>query len=183
MSEKERYRELNREELSPEQQTVFDQIAAPRAGAVPAPFHLLLESPTLASLTQALGAFCRYRTGFAPHLSELMVLVTAAHWRADYEFSVHIPEARKAGLTDEVIEAIRDGRVPNLDDPDSRLVYDFATIFYANREVPDKLFNEAVTRFGRPRVVEFVGVLGYYSMLAVFMRVFRVEGLDGFRFP
>ena len=111
-----------------------------------------------------------------------MVLVTAAHWRADYEFSVHIPEARKAGLSEETIAAIRDGRVPQLDDPDSKLIYDFATTFYANREVPDALFNEAVARFGRQRVVEFVGVLGYYSMLAVFMRVFRVEGLDGFRF-
>src|SRR5207253_2525171 len=115
---------FRREELTPEQQKVFDQIAAPRAGAVPAPFHILLESPNLASLTQALGAFCRYRTGFAPHLSELMVLITAAHWRADYEFSVHISEARKAGLSEETIAAVRDGRVPRFDDPDSQLIID-----------------------------------------------------------
>ena len=178
-----RYREFRREELTPEQQQVFDQIAVPRAGAVPAPFHLLLESPTLASLTQALGAFCRYRTGFAPHLSEIVILITATHWRADYEFSVHIPEARKAGLSEETIAAIRDGRVPTFTDSDSKLVYDFATTFYTTREVPDALFNDAVGRFGRQRVVELVGVLGYYSMLAIFMRVFRVEGLDGFRFP
>ena len=182
MSEVRRFREFLREELTAEQQEVFNHIAAPRGGVVPAPFHILLESPTLASLTQALGAFCRYRTGFPPHLSELMVLITAAHWRADYEFSIHIPEARKAGLKEETIVAIRDGKVPELDDPDSILIYEFATTFYANRDVPDALFNEAVTRFGRPRVVEFVGVLGYYSMLAMFMRVFRVEGLQGFRF-
>jgi 4-carboxymuconolactone decarboxylase len=182
MTDSKRYREFRREELTPEQQTLFDRIAAPRGGAVPAPFHILIESPTLASLTQELGAFCRYRTGFPPHLSELMVLVTAAHWRADYEFSVHIPEARKAGLSEETIAAVRDGRVPKLDDPDSKLVYDFTAAFYANREVPDSVFNEAVARFGRPQVVEFAGVLGYYSMLAVFMRVFRVEGLSGFKF-
>jgi 4-carboxymuconolactone decarboxylase len=181
MSTAKRYREFRREELTVEQQEVFDRIAATR-GVVPAPFHLLIESPELASLAQALGAFCRYRTGFEPRLSELMVLVTAAHWRADYEFSVHIPEARKAGLSEETIAAIRDGRVPHLDDPDSKLIYDFATTFYANREVPDALFNEAVARFGRPQVVEFVGVLGYYSMLAIFMRVFQVEGLYGFKF-
>src|SRR3989442_500795 len=110
MRDGKRYQEFRREELTPEEQKEFDKIAGPRAGAVPAPFHLLLESPTLASLTQALGAFCRYRTGFPPHLSELMVLVTAAHWRADYEFSVHISEARKAGLSEDIIAAIRDGR-------------------------------------------------------------------------
>ena len=182
MKEAGRYREFRREELTAEQKEVFDGIAEPRGGVVPAPFHILLESPSLASLTQTLGAFCRYRTGFPPHLSELMVLITAAHWRADYEFSIHIPEARKAGLTEETIAAIREGKAPELDDPDSKLIYEFATTFYANREVPDALFNEAVTRFGRPRVVEFVGVLGYYSMLAIFMRVFRVEGLNGFKF-
>ena len=182
MSEAKRYREFRREELTTEQQKVFEHIAAPRGGVVPAPFHILLESPTLASLTQALGAFCRYRTGFPQHLSELMVLITAAHWRADYEFSIHIPEARKAGLSEEIISAIRDGRAPEFDDPDSKLIYEFATTFYANREVSDGLFGEAVTRFGRQRVVEFVGVLAYYSMLAIFMRVFRVGGVNGFRF-
>src|SRR3989442_11528563 len=135
MSESKRYREFRREELTAEQQEVFDRVAAPRGGVVPTPFHLLIESPNLASVTQELGAFCRYKTGWAPHLSEIMVLVTAAHWRADYEFSVHIPEARKAGLSEETIAAVRDGRVPQLDDPDSKLIYDFATTFYANREV------------------------------------------------
>jgi 4-carboxymuconolactone decarboxylase len=182
MSDSNRYREFRREDLSPQQQQVFDRIAAPRGGVVPAPFHLLIESPTLASLTQELGAFCRYRTGFPPHLSELMVLLTAVHWRADYEFSVHIPEAKKAGLTDETIAALRDKRVPQLDDPESKLVYEFTTAFYRDHEVTDTLFNAAVARFGRPRVVEFVGVLGYYSMLAIFMRVFRVDGLNGFQF-
>ena len=182
MNESKRYREFRREELTVEQQAVFDRIAAQLGGAVPTPFHILIESPELASLTQSLGAFCRYRTGFAPHLSELMVLITASHWHADYEFSVHIPEARTAGLSEETIAAVREGRVPRLDDPDSKLIYDLATTFYANREIPDALFNDAVARFSRPRVVEFFGVLGYYSMLAVFMRVFRVEGLQGFKF-
>jgi 4-carboxymuconolactone decarboxylase len=182
MNDSKRYREFRREDLTAEQQQVFDGVAASRGGVVPAPFHLLIESPTLASVTYELGTFCRYRTGWAPHLFELIVLITATHWRADYEFSVHIPEAKKAGLSEETIAAVRDGRVPKLDDLDSKLVYDFTTAFYANREVPDALFNEAVARFGRPRVVELVGVLGYYSMLAIFMRVFRVEGLNGFKF-
>ena len=180
MSESIRYRELRPEELTAEQQAVFDSIAAPRGGVVPAPFHILLETPKLAALTQALGAFCRYRTGFSPHLSELMVLITATYWGAEYEFAVHVPEARKAGVKDATITALREGKIPQLEDADSKLVYDFATAFYSNRDVPDSLFNEAVARFGRPRVIEFAGVLGYYSMLAVLLRIFRV-GADAAR--
>ena len=170
-----RYRELNRDELSPAQKAVFDSIASTRGGVVPTPFHVLAESPELASLTQALGAFCRYRTGLSPRLSELAVLITAAHWGADYEFDVHAPEALKAGIAQPVIDALRDGNAPPLEDDESRLIYEFATVFYTTRDVPDRLFEDAVARFGRRRVVELAGVLGYYSGLAMLLRIFRVS--------
>jgi 4-carboxymuconolactone decarboxylase len=168
-----RYRELSREELSAEQAALFDAIASTR-GVVPTPFHVLAESPQLASLTQALGAFCRYRTGLSPKLSELAVLITAAHWGAEYEYAVHAPEARKAGVPDAVIDALRDGKTPSFEDDESRLIHAFATTFYATHDVPDDLFGEALARFGRRRVVELAGVLGYYSGLAMLLRIFRV---------
>src|SRR5262245_46886635 len=169
-----RYRELAVDELSAEQRAVFASIASTRGGKVPTPFHVLAESPQLASLTEALGAFCRYRTGLPPRLSELAVLITAAHWGAEYEFAVHAPEARKAGISQAVIDALREGKTPALADEDSRLIHEFATVFYATRDVPDALFEKAVARFGRRRVVELTGLLGYYSGLAMLLRVFRV---------
>src|SRR2546423_4897805 len=162
MTETTRHREFTREELRPDQQAVFDAIAAPRGGVVPIPFHVLLESPELALLTQALGAFCRYRTGFAPKLSELMVLIVAAHWDAEYEFSLHTPIAAKEGVPEAVIDAIRAHKKPNFDDPEMKLIYDFATTFFAKNDVPDPLFDEAVATFGKRCVVELAGVLGYY---------------------
>jgi 4-carboxymuconolactone decarboxylase len=74
-----------------------------------------------------------------------------------------------------VIDAVRDGKRPPFDDDDSRLVYEFATVFYATKDIPDRLFDEAVARFGRRRVVELTGLLGYYSGLAMLLRVFRVS--------
>src|SRR6185295_4603766 len=143
MTTTKRYREFAANELSPEQKAVFDSIASTRGGIVPTPFHVLAESPQLASLTQALGAFCRYRTGLSPKLSELAVLITAAHWGAEYEFAVHAPEALKAGVPQAVIDALRAGKTPTFDDEDSKLVHAFATAFYAKHDVPDQLFEEA----------------------------------------
>jgi 4-carboxymuconolactone decarboxylase len=175
MTTKSRYRAFKRDELSDQQRAVFDAIGAgPRGGVVPAPFHILLESPELAALTQALGAFCRYRTGFPPKLSELLVLVTAAYWSCDFELAVHAREAAKAGISQSVIEALRVGRLPDFEDAESKLIYDFATTFFAARDVPDALFDQAVEQFGRRRVVELTGVLGYYSGLAILLRIFRV---------
>lgn len=174
MTSKSRYRAFKRDELTTEQKAVFDAIGAPRAGVVPAPFHVLLESPELASLTQALGAFCRYRTGFSPKLSELLVLITASHWKCEFEFAVHAREAANAGISESIIEALRVGSLPDFEDAESKLLYDFATTFFATRDVPDALFDKAVEQFGRLRVVELAGVLGYYSGLAILMRIFQV---------
>jgi len=173
----ERYRRLERDALDAEQQRIFDDIARPRKGQVPAPFHIYLESPELCGLVQALGAFCRYRTGLSPLLSETAILVTASHWRAEYEFEVHAGEALRAGVPAEVVDALRQGRAPSIADPDADLVYRFSSAFYERRDVPDELFEEAIGRFGRRTVVELVGVLGYYSMLAIALRVFRVPAV------
>jgi 4-carboxymuconolactone decarboxylase len=169
-----RYRALKRDALTPEQQAAFDSVGKPRGGVVPAPFHVLLESPELASLTQALGAFCRYRTLFPPRLSELLVLITAAHWQADFEFAVHSREAAKAGIAQAVIDALRLRQHPTFGDAESQLLYDFATTFFTTNDVPDALFEHAVAQFGRKGVVELAGVLGYYSGLAILLRIFRV---------
>lgn len=174
MTEKPRYRELDRAELDAEQRRIFDDIGRPRAGAVPAPFHIYVESPELAETAQAVGAFCRYRTGLPPRLSETVILVTAAHWNAPYEFGVHAGEARKAGVPEAEIEAIAAGRRPDFSDPDAALVHDFAASFYREREVPDALFDAACARFGRRTVIELTGLMGYYSMLAIALRIFRV---------
>ena len=173
-----RYRALTPNLLTPEQKAVYDAIGAPRGGVVPAPFHVLLESPELASLTQALGAFCRYRTMFPPRLSELLVLITAAHWQADFEFAVHAREAAKAGIAQEVIEALRLRQHPKLEDAQSQLLYEFATTFFSTNDVPNSLFERAVAQFGRKGVVELASVLGYYSSLAILLRIFRVPA-DG----
>jgi 4-carboxymuconolactone decarboxylase len=169
-----RFRPLAREALAPEQQSVYDAIVAGPRGMVPAPFHIFLQSAPLAERVQQLGGLLRYGTGLPPRLSELAILVTAAHWRAEYEWSVHEAEARKAGVPDAAIRAIAAGNPPALEGDDA-LVYEFASTFYAQRDVPDELFAAVKARFGDKITVELTSILGYYSMLAIVLNVFRVK--------
>jgi 4-carboxymuconolactone decarboxylase len=169
-----RFRPLDPSTLAADQAEVYEAIRAGPRGAVPWIFHLFLESPGLAAKVQELGAFCRYRTGLPPRLSELAILIVARHWRAEYEWRIHRGEALKAGLAEPDIAALEAGRRPDFSDRDAALVYDFATAFFRAHDVPDAIFAEAVERFGRRAVVELTGILGYYSMLAVAIRVFRL---------
>jgi 4-carboxymuconolactone decarboxylase len=161
-------------DLDPRQRQVFDDIASGPRGTVPWIFHLYLTSPELASRVQSLGAFCRYGTSLPPRLSELAILVVARHWKADYEWSIHAREAKKAGLSDDIIARIGAGERPTFDDPDAEVLYDFATEYFRRNDVPDDLFARAIERFGRRTTVELAGILGYYSMLAIAIRIFRL---------
>ena len=169
-----RFRELDPSTLSPAQKAVFDAIASGPRKTVPYIYHLLLGSAELAEKSQALGVFCRYGTEFPPRLSELAILVVAQHWDATYEWSVHVHEARKAGVPETVITALEKREVPVFEDASDELVYRFASTYFATNDVPDDLFAAAQARFGEKAVVELAGLLGYYSMLAICLRIFRV---------
>jgi 4-carboxymuconolactone decarboxylase len=169
-----RFKPFRRDDLDPRQQAVFDAIEAGPRGTVPWIFHLYLESPDLAARVAELGLFCRYRTGLPPRLSELAILIVARHWNAAYEWRVHEGEARKTGLADDAIAAIGSGREPDFDDADARLIYEFCTEYLSENDVSDALFARAIDRFGRRTVVELAGILGYYSMLAMAIRIFRL---------
>ena len=171
-----RYDPLKREDLKPEHQEVWDGIARARKGAVPAPFQVLLASPELCRLTGDLGAFCRFRTGLPPRLSELLVLTVARHWNCEYEFTVHSVEARKAGVPEHEIEALKDGRRPVFTDDAADLVHRFATELLVRRDVSEKTFGDAVVRFGRQTTLEMNGIIGYYTHLALIMLAHRMPG-------
>jgi 4-carboxymuconolactone decarboxylase len=171
----ERFKPFERDDLDAEQRAVFDAILAGPRGTVPDIFHLFLASPELASRVQKLGEFCRYGTGLPPLLSELAILVVAKHWSAEYEWAIHAIEAKKAGLSDDVIAAIGKGTQPSFRDADEALIYEFATEFFRTNDISDTVFERCVSRFGRRVTVELAAILGYYSTLAIAIRIFRLR--------
>ena len=110
--------------LTPEQQRIYKEIAGTRSG-VRGPFALWLRNPDLADRANQLSNALRLHGKLEKRLFELMVLVVARHWSAQYEWFVHETAALKAGLSPEVVEAVRDRRSPEFVRDDERLVYGF----------------------------------------------------------
>ena len=163
---------LDVENLTPEQRRVYQEIVSGPRGSVRGPFLALLSSPPLADCVQKLGQYVRYDCSVPWKLRELAILITAYHWRAQYEWFAHEPEARKAGLADTVIEAIKQGRRPVFDDPAEDEIYDFCTELYANRRVSDATYAKVVDRHGQVTAVELAGLLGHYNLIAITLNVF-----------
>jgi len=148
-------------DATPEQKAVLDEILSGPRGNLNGPFLGWIHSPELAQQAQRLGAFCRYRTG----------LPLQAEWY------IHYPIALEAGVREADAEAIRAGRRPVFADPDDALVYDFASELYDTRRVSDATYEKALGRFGHQVVINLVGLLGYYALVAMTLNVFDMRAI------
>jgi 4-carboxymuconolactone decarboxylase len=165
---------LDESRLSPAQQAVFDQIRQGPRGIVEGPLRVWLISPELAERAQALGAFCRFHTRLPPRMSELAILVVGAYWRSGFEWHVHAPIAIKAGISAAAVDAIHDGRDPDLRNADEAAVYAFARELVATKAVSGGTYARAVDLLGLESVVDLVGILGYYTLISMTINAFKV---------
>ena len=164
--------------LSPEQRAVYDATRAGRRGTVPANVLAWLPSPELAGRAAHLGEFVRYLTSLTPAQSELAILVVARHWACQYEWATHAGEAVKAGVAGEVIAAISDHQRPALDGT-AAVVFDVAHALVSTGTLPAAVFAAGEAALGRQALVELVGLVGYYTMVAMTLNAFDVPVPDG----
>lgn len=161
-----RLRTLEADDLNDAQRAAVAEAVSGVRGRIPGPMRAWLHSPTLASRAQNLGGFLRFGTSLRPALSELAILLTARHLACSYVWNAHLGEALKGGLAQGVIDAIGQGAPPKFTHEDERVVHDYATTLLATNRVPQALHDRAMASFGEAGVVELVGVIGYYSLVA-----------------
>lgn len=171
-----RYVERSPDAMSPEQRTVYEAILAGPRGVVLAPHHILLEAPQIAGPAQEIGAVLRFGTSLAPHLSELAILVTARHWSQGYEWRVHAPLARAAGVSEEALAALADDRDVTFPSADEALVYSICREVLRTGSLTEAAFDAGAGRLGRPGLVELLSIVGFYSWLAFLLNAHGVPG-------
>lgn len=160
--------------MTPEQLAVCTETVAGIRGKVPAPMIAWLRSPELARRGQKLGELLRFETTLESQLSELAILVCGRHWTSHHEWTAHKAIGLKAGLDPEAIAAIAARRVPTLSNDRQQVVYDVASTLLATSRVPDPLYARGIALLGERGMVELVGVLGYYSFVALTLNSFEL---------
>lgn len=162
------------EEFSSAQRAVYDSIVASR-GNIDGPFLSWLHSPVLAARAERLGAFCRYETSLNRQEVELLILVIAAHYRCNGEWAIHAPIALEAGVPPDAVEAIRHGRDPAFTNARLRLLHRFALALTKTNRIDEETFAAAARIFDQAVLVETVGVLGYYALVAMTLNAFEMS--------
>lgn len=165
---------LDVNQASDAQRAVLQAILQGPRGNLDGPFLSWIHSPELAQRAQELGAFCRYGTGLALRLSEFAILCTAAKWRSQAEWHIHYPIGVNAGLSPALLEAVRLGEPPTLANAEEALIWRLVDELYERKRVTDATYQDAITAFGTEVLVNLVGLLGYYALVAMTLNVFNV---------
>ena len=165
--------------LSDEQRRVFEMIASGPRGKVRGPLAIWLHRPELAQAAQALGAYCRYGSLLESRLSELVILTMATLWKSEFEWWAHKPIALKAGLSPDIVDALQHGAQPEFGDAEERIVHGVVVELTEQRQLSDTTYKEAQEILGADRLVDLIGVCGYYTLISMTINAFEVPLPDG----
>jgi 4-carboxymuconolactone decarboxylase len=165
--------EIPPDKLTPAQAKVFEQLTAGR-GRILGPYKIWIHSPTVASGMEHIGTFLNKRSSLSTREVEIGILVIAQHWQGEYVKQAHIRAGKEAGLMPETIDAILAGTDPKLADPHERAVHRFAASLVGGAKLSDAEFAEIEKVLGREGVAEVLVLLGYYTSVALGMKVHEV---------
>ena len=166
---------LDTNELSADQQRVVAEITAGPRGEVRGPFIPLLHNAKAADAVQRMGSFLRFDGTLPAALREMVILLVARHWTAQYEWFAHHKIALEAGLDAAIADAIAARRRPDFSDPLLATVYEFVTELHRDHQVSDATFAAAEEKLGSAQVVELVVLCGHYNLISMVLNGFKVD--------
>ena len=174
---------LPRAKMNAAQKKAADAMIAGPRGFLTGSYQPILRSPGLMSPLDQVGEYVRFKCGLPLRINEMAAVMAARHWTQQYEWEAHCRWGRKFGVKQAIIDAIAEGRRPEKMAADEAIVYDFFTELFANKSVSDPTYARAVAKFGEKGVIDLLGVVGYYTMLAMVMNVARTPAQHGAVLP
>jgi len=164
-------------QLPDEYHELYDRIAAAR-GRVAGPYSMLLHAPAVADRVDRLSAAFRDQAEVSAQELVLAALSVARTKDCLFVWSVQAPAARRAGVGDEVISAIRDRTSTGLSEDWADIV-DYARQVVAHNRVDEALFERLNQRHGTRWLVELTTIAGHFALISGINNAFEVPPSPG----
>jgi len=156
---------------------IVDRVIQSR-GAVQGPFTMLLHCPPLAEHVMSLGAYVRFEGELDKRVRVLAAMTVAREFDAVYIWGAQTGQARRQGVPEATIAAIREKHSKGLPPEDAQIV-DFTRELIRNHRASDAVMKALQQRFGDFQLVELTGTIGYYCMLAMTANACELEAGKG----
>ena len=166
-----------KEQVPAKDHAVFDSIVASR-GAVQGPFTMFLNSPPVAERVGHLGAYVRFEGSLDMRVRVLAAMTVARELDALYVWGAQTGAARRMGVPETTISAIRDRHTRGLP-PDDAQIVEFTRQLLQKHRVDAAAFKAIQQRFGNDGLIQLTGAIGYYSMLAMTVNACELEAGPG----
>ena len=167
-----RFPGLSYDEMTPAQKAATERAVAGR-GTVGV-FNIAVRSPEMVDALWPFGDRIRFHLSVPDKLKEMAILISGRYWMAEFEWSAHHRAGVQAGLSEDTVHAIAEGRAAPAPSPrDEEAVYNFCTELYKTKQVSDATFQAIKDAVGERGIVEIIGAAGDYQVVSMFMNVDR----------
>jgi len=159
-------------QLPSEWHPLYDRIAAAR-GRVAGPYSILLHTPAVADRVDQLSAALRSQVEVSTADFVLTALAVARTKDCLFVWSVQAPAARRAGISDDVINAVRDRSSSGLSD-DQKDIVSFAQQLAGANRVDQAVFDRLKEGHGARCLVELTTIAGHFGLICGVNNAFEV---------
>jgi hypothetical protein len=167
-----------RDELDDQGKKFYDEIASEdgrNIAGLRGPMGIRLYSPKLGELQYELNQYLRFDAGLTGPVRELAILIAARETDNQFEWAAHEPVARKEGLADAAIGAVKSrGSTAGLPADQAALIQLGREIF-EEKKVTAETFTRALNAFGNQGLVNLVSLMGSYVATAALLKTFDMQ--------
>ena len=158
-------------------QPIVDGIVKSR-GALQGPFSMFLHAPELAERVAHLGAYVRFEGHLDMRVRVLAAMTVAREYDALYVWGAQTGGARRQGVPESTITAIRERHTRGVPAEDAQVI-EFTRRLLRDHRVDDATIGALRQRFGERGLIELTGSIGYYALLAMTVNACELEAAPG----
>src|SRR5690606_37561738 len=134
----------------------------------------LMYSPPLCEAILDLSNYLREDNFISGRTRELTVIATARERDCPYVWAAHAPAARKEGVPDVVVEAVRDRGDTAALEPGDADVIEYVRQMLRNHRVDQPLFDRMLAAHTLLGLVELTAVMGHYVFVTTVLNAFEM---------
>jgi 4-carboxymuconolactone decarboxylase len=167
-----------KEQVPAQHHGIVDDIIKSRGGIQQGPFTMFLHSPEIAGRVAHLGGYVRFEGTLDMRVRVLAAMTVAREFDALYVWGAQTGSARKQGVPESTITAIREKHSRGIPPEDAQIV-DFTRDLLRKHRVDDATANALRKRFGDDEYIQLTGAIGYYSLLCMTVNACELEAGPG----
>ena len=170
-------------DLTPEQQEQYRRVERTRKPRPDeqfgGPFDPWLRRPEVVARALSTGNYIWERTSVGRRIVELAIIVTGRHWRSNVEWVAHERMAREQGVSDAVIQAVFEQRLPEDAPADELLTIRVCRALHETHDLPLELYRAAVEQWGEEGLMDIVQTIGFYTFVSMTLNAFDIPTAPG----